>query len=241
MSRYWLLLLAFALPLSLVPGEGPPAPAPADLAGKKPKNVKLPPDEGFAVKPPKPPKAPPDEDALLDKIIDSLSKPKKKANPDKPGKDPFAGAARVFRKLDRNGDGYLDLDEMPTELLADRARWDTNGDGRIDEAEYTRYFAARLRIVARDRGIDLPGGPPAIVPPVPESGRPVVYRPGRLPPGLPAWFEQLDTDGDGQLGLYEWQQGGRDEKEFLALDLNGDGFVTVEELLRAQKRGVLPR
>jgi hypothetical protein len=58
---------------------------------------------------------------------------------------------------------------------------------------------------------------------------------GKLPRGLPAWFEQLDTDKDGQIGLYEWKGAGRPIAEFLAMDLNRDGFVTVEEALRYQK------
>jgi hypothetical protein len=64
-----------------------------------------------------------------------------------------------------------------------------------------------------------------------EERRPVVYRAGRLPRGLPDWFTQLDTDGDAQIGLYEWKHSGRPLEEFRAMDRNNDGFVTVEEVL----------
>jgi hypothetical protein len=67
---------------------------------------------------------------------------------------------------------------------------------------------------------------------VPEEPRPAVLRPGKLPAGLPEWFLKLDTDGDGQVGLYEWRVSGRPLQEFVAMDLNGDGFITCEELLR---------
>jgi hypothetical protein len=68
-----------------------------------------------------------------------------------------------------------------------------------------------------------------------EESRPVVHRPGKLPKGLPDWFAKLDTDGDGQVGLYEWKEAGRSLEEFRKLDRNGDGFITVEEALRAVK------
>src|SRR5262249_5997149 len=68
-----------------------------------------------------------------------------------------------------------------------------------------------------------------------EEKRPTVYRFGNLPKELPAWFAQLDTDKDGQVGLYEWKKGGGDIRKFMEMDRNGDGFLTVEEVLRYQK------
>jgi hypothetical protein len=69
--------------------------------------------------------------------------------------------------------------------------------------------------------------------PEPEDEEPkqVVYRAGKLPKGLPGWFEQLDTDKDAQVGLYEWLAGGRTLGEFQQMDRNGDGFLTVQEVL----------
>jgi RNA polymerase sigma factor (sigma-70 family) len=51
---------------------------------------------------------------------------------------------------------------------------------------------------------------------------------------LPAWFAQLDSDRDGQVGLYEWKAAGRSIDEFLKMDKNSDGFLTVEEVLAYQ-------
>jgi hypothetical protein len=54
-----------------------------------------------------------------------------------------------------------------------------------------------------------------------------------LPKGLPPWFKELDKDGDGQVSLHEWRRGGKEPAEFRKYDLNGDGFITPEEVLRA--------
>jgi hypothetical protein len=63
--------------------------------------------------------------------------------------------------------------------------------------------------------------------------RPTVYHPGKLPRDLPAWFTELDTDQDAQVGLYEWKASTRSFDEFDKVDRNGDGFLTVEETLRS--------
>ena len=56
-----------------------------------------------------------------------------------------------------------------------------------------------------------------------------------MPKELPAWFEEADKDKDGQVGLYEWKASGKSVSEFMAMDLNGDGFITAEEVLRHQR------
>jgi Ca2+-binding EF-hand superfamily protein len=43
---------------------------------------------------------------------------------------------------------------------------------------------------------------------------------------LPKWFEELDTDRDGQVSMREWVAKGRKLEEFKAYDRDGDGFIT---------------
>ncbi len=137
-----------------------------------------------------------------------------------------------FKERDRNGDGFLNVDEMPDSLRADLARWDVNKDGLIDLNEYKAYAAHRYQ-----------AGPQTNAQPVVSmiieeelDRRPVIFRAGKLPKELPSWFEQLDTDGDGQVALYEWRQGKRDLDEFKSMDRNDDGYLTAEEVLRHQNQ-----
>jgi Ca2+-binding EF-hand superfamily protein len=58
---------------------------------------------------------------------------------------------------------------------------------------------------------------------------------GLLPKGLPSWFKDLDKAGNGQITFQEWRNAGKPLAEFRAYDLNGDGIITVEEVLRSLK------
>ena len=51
---------------------------------------------------------------------------------------------------------------------------------------------------------------------------------GRMVPTLPKEFASLDKNGDGQIGMYEWERS--KYAEFIKLDKNGDGFLTAQEL-----------
>ena len=101
--------------------------------------------------------------------------------------------------------------------------------------------------------------PPAAIPGVPQSGTPAPGGPAPAPANnslggpprlaaeagskptttrkrsatLPEEYVAKDTNGDGQLGLYEWPR--TDFATFHKLDLNNDGFVTAAELLRKDK------
>jgi hypothetical protein len=84
----------------------------------------------------------------------------------------------------------------------------------------------------RDNPELLTAPPPREKPGDPEPASAPARRPGGNA-DLPQWFRELDTDGDGQVGLYEWRLGaGRLASEFSLLDPDGDGLLTPDELRR---------
>lgn len=144
-------------------------------------------------------------------------------------------AETEFKIRDRNGDGFLNQDEMPDQLKAELSKWDGNRDNLISLDEFKIYYVARMQ--SRRGGRDQGPNPVTII--LEEEDletRPVVYRAGKLPTKeLPSWFMELDTNKDGQVALYEWYKGGKDVDEFRDWDRDNDGFITAEEALRKQR------
>ncbi|MBI3823096.1 MAG: EF-hand domain-containing protein [Planctomycetes bacterium] len=150
-------------------------------------------------------------------------------------------ADEQFKRMDANGDGKLSPEEMPGSLRGNLQRWDKNGDGFIDQAEFREYFASRLG--GGGGGDDGTKGIASIIIEEEElDRRTVVFRiGGKIPPGLPDWFKQLDENPDwgnkdGQVSLFEWRKGGKDLDDFRKWDMNDDGFITIEEALKIQAR-----
>ncbi len=56
----------------------------------------------------------------------------------------------------------------------------------------------------------------------------------RVTQDLPADYREKDKNGDGQIGLYEWDR--KAFSHFYALDRNGDGLLTPDELIAATKK-----
>jgi Ca2+-binding EF-hand superfamily protein len=50
---------------------------------------------------------------------------------------------------------------------------------------------------------------------------------------LQSSYASVDTDGDGQIGLYEWKKAKRPLAQFTQIDANSDGFLTPRELQHA--------
>ncbi len=157
-------------------------------------------------------------------------------------------AEDYMRRHDKNGDGLLQVTEMSDRLRPVWEKYDTNKDGAISLDEVKGYLRDRDQTRQQESSSASPATParpgeqpaagPDGLPPVPdatpvqeEDARPTLYRFGKLPKELPAWFAELDTDKDGQVGLYEWVSGGRSVDEFKLMDRNDDGLLTIEEVL----------
>lgn len=149
-----------------------------------------------------------------------------------------------FSRSDRNRDGKIDYDEASDRTKPDFRTLDTNGDGGLDLGEYRVYIQKRYGGLNSDSNggnnsySSSSGGPgndrsdPRGDPNRKEEPAPIAIRYGKLPDGLPSWWNELDTDRDGQVGLYEWREGGHDMKEFLTMDLDADGLLAPQEMLR---------
>ena len=144
-------------------------------------------------------------------------------------------AEEEFKRVDRDNDGKLNYEEMPENLRTVRDKYDTNKDGFLDLTEYKAAFRNRFSpdgVEGDGIGAGTIGGAPAVVE---EDKRPTVFRAGKLPKELPAWFGTLDTDFDGQVGLYEWRKGQGSVDEFMEMDADRDGLLTAEEVMRFNK------
>jgi hypothetical protein len=130
-------------------------------------------------------------------------------------------------ELERKGDRY---DDMRDALHAEMDRWDVNKNGQIEFDEFKDFYKSYSEARRGPGG----GGYGEDQPAEEEKKKVTVWHVGNLPPDLPPWFSQYDTDKDGQVGLYEWKAAGRPVSEFVAMDMNGDGFLTVEEVMRVE-------
>jgi Ca2+-binding EF-hand superfamily protein len=125
------------------------------------------------------------------------------------------GAEQLFRRMDRNSDGKVTADEVPEERREFIARLIKRVDKDGDSAMTAEEFAS-APFPARPDGIPGTGRP----------GRPD----GRPPLGAPTGglFRALDADHDGKLSGDEIKASA---EVIVKLDKNGDGVVTVDELL----------
>jgi Ca2+-binding EF-hand superfamily protein len=164
--------------------------------------------------------------------------------------DADSGRLRAnFAYYDKNKDGYIDMAEYKVYLTDARNRrlpdqnngGPNNGGPNSVATNFNAYNNANFnnqgnfnpQFNAINGSFD-PSRGGAIN--QPEEEKPVALRYGKLPlKDLPSWWERIDTDKDGQIGLYEWRAAEKPMAEFLAMDLNGDGFVTAEEYLRYKK------
>ncbi len=142
-----------------------------------------------------------------------------------------------FRRRDRNGDGLLNADEMEGKLRDSLPQWDANRDGLIDRGEFRLYYLGKIQDqVAKDAAKGGIGLPRWVEEEEDWDRRPVVYRAGKLPKELPAWFAELDRNQDGQVSLAEWLRAGNKISDYEPMDFNEDGLLTPEELLRFMKK-----
>ena len=131
----------------------------------------------------------------------------------------------LMKNYDTNGDGILQKDEWAT-MKGKPQESDANGDGSITEDEMVARMGA-------PSGGAATGGAATKAASGPRKSYRYLRPSERLPGGLPGWFSQNDSDGDGQVQMAEYAATWTKDKaaEFKRLDRNGDGVVTPREAL----------
>ena len=163
--------------------------------------------------------------------------------------DGGSSAARLFDNLlDRNHDGKLDADELEQTpriirewIRANKADASKQDVSKKEFMEFYSQLLSALRNVQKPRPKQpsVPRGriPNAALVPVistngqvpdsSEAPQPVIIV-RRRSDALPEAQRGLDQNGDGQIALSEWVD--KKTSEFLAVDANGDGFLSPREL-----------
>lgn len=169
-----------------------------------------------------------------------------------PGRPLQFDTDRFFKDFDKNGDGYLQRDELPAELRQAFDRIDANRDGKISRDELTRGIG---QLQPRRRPSDMVHMLIEMSDADEDSGKEVqraydilraldknrdgkidaeelkAARSRLLKGRIDSLFKQLDTNNDGKISRAEAK--GQIRQDFDEIDRNRDGYIEPEELMRA--------
>lgn len=159
-------------------------------------------------------------------------------------------AEELLRRYDRNRNNFIDASEISSRWQGNPMDFDQNRDNRLSVSELAvRYARRRLDSEnsgrrEESRGRERSESEPDLAVEDRFDGR-RSYRPlpPSLPDGLPGWFEDKDSDKDGQVRMSEFASEWTDElvEEFYGYDRNFDGVITANEALISVKDGPASR
>lgn len=117
-------------------------------------------------------------------------------------------ASQIISKLDTNGDGQLSTDEINNagDLAQKLLKADSNGDGTVTKDELVTDIQKNMA-----------------------SGK--THKHHSLGDIAGKIMDELDTNGDDELSTDEISSGGDSASTFQAADTNGDGVVSMTELI----------
>jgi Ca2+-binding EF-hand superfamily protein len=165
-------------------------------------------------------------------------------------KDEWGKMSGDPKRADKNEDGVITLDELADRLGAygsdngssSQTASNERGGGRFGSGGSSGSERSDRERGASERGGgDRPGGfgfrPRGDKESTEKKSFRVLTPTERLPKGLPTWFTRNDADADGQVTMAEYSTSYNDTTvaEFLKYDLDGDGIITPNECLQAEK------
>jgi Ca2+-binding EF-hand superfamily protein len=163
------------------------------------------------------------------------------------------------RRYDKNSDGMLDETELKEARWSEPPlQWDRNKDGKLSKQEVAARYARRreqrdTQDPNRQRGNEeaRKGDKTANTEDSKTKAHPfekqASFRIGdsasgaAKPAGVPEWFTREDIDNDNQVSMKEFARKWDEAtlEGFNKFDTNGDGYITVKEVLAGVKKGYL--
>jgi hypothetical protein len=198
-----------------------------------------------------------DEDRDEERGEEADSESSEEESNDGPGLSAKKIARGVMRTYDKNGDKWLEGDELKAAGSMTRAA-DADGDEKVTIDELVAQASAKPSSTPADAKRTEPAQKPSETGSTSTSNRPTnskrVYtwtsgRPAgdekkpvrrtyrfspageRLPTGLPTWFKSQDKNGDGQVQMSEYSRtwSRSTVSRFRGIDTNDDGVITAKE------------
>jgi Ca2+-binding EF-hand superfamily protein len=139
---------------------------------------------------------------------------------------------RMIQHFDKNGDGKLEVSELPAKMQGFLAKADTDKDGTLSVAELNAaHDAFRAKFPGHGGELGKSMDPASVLARLDKNGDGKLET-DELPPPMQKFMSKADTDGDGALTVAEMTAARENfvKARFTHADKNSDGSLTQEEL-----------